>query len=149
MNKHIEPMSDQAIAEAARDAMFAGDHCSRSLGMEILSVGVGEAVVRMRIRRDMLNGHGTCHGGMIFTLADSCFAFACNSRNQRAVAMSCLIDFIKPAKEGDLLTAAAREVSLAGRNGIYDIAVTNGDGEQVAQFRGKSLIIPGTVTGDP
>ena len=149
MNKPAETSTGQAVAEAARDAMFNGDQCSQSMGMEVLSVGPGEASVRMAVRRDMLNGHGTCHGGMIFSLADSCFAFACNSRNQRAVAMSCLIDFVKAAGEGDVLTATGREVSLVGRNGIYDIAVTNQHGEQVAQFRGKSLVIPGTVTGEP
>ncbi len=147
MNDANTTMDGQALAEAARDAMFESDHCSKSLGMEVLSVAAGRASMRMTVRRDMLNGHGTCHGGMIFSLADSCFAFACNSRNQRAVAMSCVIDFIKPAREGDVLTAAAREVSLVGRNGIYDIAVSNGDGEQVAQFRGKSLVIPGSVGG--
>lgn len=148
MNKHAETTADHAVAEAARDAMFAGDQCSQSMGMEVVSVGPGEAAVRMTVRRDMLNGHGTCHGGMIFTLADSCFAFACNSRNQRAVAMSCLIDFVKAAGEGDVLTATGREVSLVGRNGIYDIAVTDQHGDRVAEFRGKSLIIPGTVTGE-
>lgn len=149
MNDANTSADPQAIAEAARDAMFASDHCSKMLGMEVLSVATGHASMRMTVRRDMLNGHGTCHGGMIFSLADSCFAFACNSRNQRAVAMSCLIDYIKAVREGEVLTATAREVSLAGRNGIYDIAVTNGDGDPVAQFRGKSLVIPGSVTGDP
>jgi acyl-CoA thioesterase len=141
-------MNELEIAHAARDAMFRDDHCSQGLGMEILSVAPGESRLRMTIRQDMINGHGTCHGGMIFTLADSCFAFACNSRNQNTVAMSCLIDFIRPARLGDVLTAVGREISLAGRNGIYDIKVTNQDGIEVAQFRGKSRAIPGTVTGD-
>ena len=124
-----ESMSPQEIADAAREAMWADDLCSKGLGMEVVSVAPGEATIRMRIRDDMINGHGNCHGGMIFTLADSCFGFACNSRNQSSVAMSCVIDFIRPARFGDVLTAVGREVSLVGRNGIYDIVVTNQDGD--------------------
>ncbi|KAA3630631.1 MAG: hydroxyphenylacetyl-CoA thioesterase PaaI [Proteobacteria bacterium] len=145
--KPISDMTENELAQAAGEAMFREDLCSRGLGIEVLSVSPGEATIRMAVREDMVNGHGTCHGGMIFTLADSCFAFACNSRNQSTVAFSCTIDFVRPANLGDVLTAVGREISLLGRNGIYDIAVTNQDGEEVAQFRGRSRAIPGTVTG--
>jgi acyl-CoA thioesterase len=148
MTRGTDRESALETARRARDAMWADDLCSQGLGMEVLSVAPGEATLRMRVREDMINGHGTCHGGMIFTFADSCFAFACNSRDQATVAMSCLIDFVNPARLGDVLTAVGREVSLVGRNGIYDIAVTNQDGVEVAQFRGKSRTIPGTVTGE-
>ncbi len=142
-----ESMDPQETARAAAAAMLEGDLCTKDLGMEILSVGPGVATLAMTVREDMLNGHGTCHGGMIFTLADSCFAYACNSHDRNAVAVSCLIDFVAPARLGDVLTAVAREISLVGRNGLYDVAVSNQDGVEVAHFRGKCRIIKGSVTG--
>jgi acyl-CoA thioesterase len=142
-------MTATELARAASEAMHRDDHCAQAQGIEVVSVAPGEASCRMRVRKDMVNGHGTCHGGMIFTLADTCFAHACNSHNQVSVAFSCLIDFVKPAQLDDMLTAVGREVSLIGRNGIYDIVVTNQNGAEIAHFRGRSRTIPGTVTGTP
>ncbi|GJL83367.1 MAG: phenylacetic acid degradation protein PaaD [marine bacterium B5-7] len=142
-------MNDTQVAEAVAKTMWHDDQCSQSLGMTLLSVKPGAAEMRMIVRGDMINGHGTCHGGIIFTFADSCFAFACNSYNQRAVAMNCTIDFIAPARLGDTLIASTREVSRAGRNGIYDIRVCLDSGAVVAEFRGKSRLISGVITELP
>ena len=125
--------------------MWARDQASSGLGMAIERIGPGEAVLTMTVRGDMVNGHGSCHGGFIFTLADSAFAFACNSYNVTTVAASCDIAYLKPARAGDVLSATAREVYREGRNGIYDIAVTDQSGAAVAQFRGKSRTIGGPV----
>jgi acyl-CoA thioesterase len=137
-------MTPQEIAQACAEAMWNDDRASQRLGMTIEHVGPGEATLGMTITESMTNGHGTCHGGYIFTLADSAFAFACNSYNQRAVAQHCSVTFIAPAYRGNRLTATAREVSRRGRGGIYDITVTNQDGEQVAEFRGHSRTVKGT-----
>ena len=118
--------------------MFAADRASRGLGMRIVALGAGSARLEMTVRDDMLNGHEICHGGFITTLADSAFAFACNSRNQLTVAAGLTVDFLAPAHRGDLLSADAVEVSLAGRTGVYDIVVTNQDGVRVALVRGRS-----------
>jgi acyl-CoA thioesterase len=133
----------QRIAEASARAMWARDAASQGLGMRIVGVAPGTATLAMRVRNDMLNGHDICHGGFIFTLADSAFAFACNSYNLMTVASGCSIDFVAPAREGDELTASARERSASGRTGVYDIEVTNQRGETVALFRGKSYRIKG------
>jgi acyl-CoA thioesterase len=130
------------LARACADAMWASDSASQSLGMTVESVGVGQATLSMRIRADMTNGHGIAHGGFIFSLADSAFAFACNSRNVRTVAQACDIVFVAMAAEGDTLTATATERGLFGRNGIYDVTVTRGD-DVVAEFRGRSRAIGG------
>ncbi len=135
----------QRLAEACAAAMWATDNASQSLGMRILSVGPGEARLEMQVRPDMANGHGMCHGGYVFTLADSAFAFACNSRGQRMVAGQGAISFVAPAQVGDTLTAEAREVHLRGRGGIYDVSVVNQAGETIAEFRGHSRAIPGSV----
>ena len=116
-----------------------------TMGMEILACEPGRAVLRMPVRELHLNGHRICHGGFIFTLADSTFAFACNSRNKPSVAAGCSIEFLKPAHEGDVLTCEGIEQTLQGRHGIYDMRVTNQRHEVVAMFRGKSAQIPGTV----
>ena len=138
-------MSDpQAVAIASAEAMWRDDHASRLLGMELEHVAPGEATVSFTVTDAMTNGHNTCHGGYMFTLADSAFAFACNSYNQRAVAQHCSVTFVAPAFLGDRLTARAREVSRSGRNGIYDIAVTNQKGERIAEFRGHSRTVKGT-----
>lgn len=138
-------MSDpKAVATASAEAMWRDDRASRHLGMELEHVGPGEATVSFTVTDVMTNCHNTCHGGYMFTLADSAFAFACNSYNQRAVAQHCSVTFVAPAFLGDRLTARAREVSRAGRNGIYDIAVTNQKGERVAEFRGHSRTVKGT-----
>ena len=137
-------MTPQEIAEACAQAMWNDDRASQRLDMTVEHVGPGQAILGMTITEAMTNGHGTCHGGYIFTLADSAFAFACNSYNQRAVAQHCSVTFIAPAYRGNRLTATAREVSRRGRGGIYDITVTNQDGEQVAEFRGHSRTVKGT-----
>jgi acyl-CoA thioesterase len=135
----------QALAERVAAAMFARDQASQHLGIAIASVGPGRAELQMTVRAHMLNGHAICHGGFIFTLADSTFAFACNSRNLTTVASGCTIDFLAPAREGDVLTARATERSAAGRTGVYDIDVTDATGRKIALFRGKSYRITGNV----
>jgi acyl-CoA thioesterase len=135
----------QQLAERVAESMYARDRASQALGMRIVRVGPGRAELSMRVRPDMLNGHRTCHGGFIFSLADSAFAFACNSYNLTTVASGCAIDFLAPAHEGDTLTATAVERSATGRTGIYDIDVTNQRGERIALFRGKSYRIKGQV----
>ena len=133
-------MSDpQQLAEHVGRSMYERDAASQALGMVLASIGPGFARMTMTVRPDMLNGHHICHGGLIFTLADSTFAYACNSHNRATVASGCSIEFLKPGRPGDLLTAEGREQTLSGRNGIYDIHVTNGHGETIAMFRGKSM----------
>jgi acyl-CoA thioesterase len=139
----------QDLAERVAKQMYARDRASQMMGMEVARVGPGHAELVMTVRADMLNGHATCHGGFIFTLADSAFAFACNSNNQTTVASGCTIDFIAPAREGDALTAVAQERSASGRTGVYDIDVHNQRGETIALFRGKSYRIKGHVIADP
>jgi acyl-CoA thioesterase len=131
-------MDAQALAEKVRDVMFADDAASRMLGLQITEISPGRAVATMTVRADMLNGFAICHGGLIATLADSAFAFACNSRNALTVASGFGIDILKSARLGDVLTATAAETSLAGRTGLYDITVTNQRGELIAVFRGRS-----------
>lgn len=141
-------MSLTAAALAARvgEAMFAVDAASKDfLQMELLACEPGRAVMRMKVRAPMLNGHKICHGGLIFTLADSTFAFACNSHNKVTVAAGCSIEFLKPAHLDDVLTCEGVEQMLQGRHGIYDMKVSNQRGEVVAMFRGKSASIQGTV----
>ncbi|HLX00627.1 MAG TPA: hydroxyphenylacetyl-CoA thioesterase PaaI [Trinickia sp.] len=140
-----ESLSPDELARATAKAMFDADACSRALGFELLDVRPGYARMRMTVRPDFLNGHDICHGGLIFTLADSTFAFACNSYNINTVASGCSIEFLRPVQGGDVLTAEAVEQVLSGRNGIYDIRVTNRAGETVAMFRGKSAHIKGHV----
>ncbi|WP_422648005.1 hydroxyphenylacetyl-CoA thioesterase PaaI [Cupriavidus sp. H18C1] len=139
----------QALAEAAAASMYEADSCSRWLGITIDAIAPGYARLSMPVRNEFLNGHGICHGGLMFTLADSCFAFACNSHNINTVAAGCSIEFLKPVRGGDVLTAEATEQVLSGRHGIYDIRVTNRDGEVVAMFRGKSAQIKGHVVPPP
>ena len=141
----VTPHEAQALAQSVATAMYARDRASQSLGMTIAAVGPGHAELTMTVRQDMLNGHAICHGGFVFALADSAFAFACNSYNLTTVASGCAIDFVAPAHEGDLLTAVAQERSVSGRTGVYDIEVTNQRGERVAFFRGKSYRIKGHV----
>ena len=135
----------QTLAQAAADAMWARDNAAQALGMAIVQVTPGSAQLTMTVRRDMVNGHNICHGGMIFSLADTAFAYACNSYNKNTVASACNIDFLAPAKEGDLLHAEAIEQSQAGRTGVYDITVRTQTGKAVALFRGKSYRIQGEV----
>lgn len=136
----------QRLAEAAAQALSARDRASDALGMKLTEVRPGYARMQMTVREDMVNLHGTTHGGLVFTLADSAFAYACNSHNKVAVASSCSIDFLRPAHLGETLTATAVEQALIGRSGVYDVRVENNKGELVALFRGKSAQIRGTVT---
>lgn len=145
----MNAISDQERAERSSEAMFKDDHTTKGMGMTIDAVGPGTATLSMLVRKAHLNGHGSCHGGAIFTLADSAFAFACNSRNTITVAQHCSVTFLAPGREGDRLTATAREVSLAGRSGIYDVSVTRQDGVTIAEFRGLSRTIPGTHFEEP
>ena len=135
-------LSPDDLARACADAMWKEDDASPGLGMEIVEIGPGRATLKMTVRPDMVNGQRIAHGGFIFTLADSTFAFACNSHNERAVAAQCQVTFIRPGKLGDLLVATAREISRSGRAGIYDVRVTAGD-EVIAEFRGHSRTIGG------
>lgn len=139
-------MSPEERARQVGDTMFAADVAAReTMGIQIVSVEPGRAVLRMAVQPLHLNGHRICHGGFIFTLADTTFAYACNSYNRNAVAAGCSIEFLKPGLEGDVLTCEGAEQVLQGRHGIYDMRVTNQKGEVVAVFRGKSAVIPGQV----
>lgn len=137
-------MTPDELAQACADSMWAEDSASQALGFEIEEVTAGRARLSMTVREDMLNGQRICHGGFIFTLADSAFAFACNSYNQFVVAQHCAISFIAPAKEGERLIATAQEVTRYGRSGIYDIRVARADGALIAEFRGQSRTVKGT-----
>jgi acyl-CoA thioesterase len=135
----------QALAELAGKTMYERDPASQALGMTLDAIRPGYARMRMRVREDMLNGHGTCHGGYIFMLADSAFAFACNSHNFNTVGAGCTIDYLAPGRAGDVLVAEAVEQALAGKTGVYDVVVTDQDGRKVALFRGKSHRVAGHV----
>jgi acyl-CoA thioesterase len=136
-------MNKQALAERIAKVIEREDRVSRSLGMQLTAVRPGYARMSMRVTEDMVNGQKVCHGGVIFTLADSSFGFACNTHNQRALAASCSIDFLAPAQLGDELAAEAHEVARAGRSAVYDVRVTNQREELIALFRGKSATVKG------
>ena len=136
-------MNRQALAERIAAVIEREDCASRLLGMKLVEVGPGRARLSMRVTTDMVNGQKVCHGGLIFSLADSSFGYACNTHNQRALAASCSIDFLAPAQLGDELTAEALESAHAGRTRIYDVRVTNQSGELIALFRGKSAAVKG------
>lgn len=138
-------MTPKERAERSAAAMWAGDRASPWFGMAIAEVDEGRAVLRLTVEGHHTNGHGICHGGVIFSLADSAFAFACNSRNVSTVAQMNTINFLAPGRLGDVLTAEAREVVVKGRTGIYDMTVTREDGEIVATMRGVSRAIPGQL----
>ena len=144
-DSHIDPAVAQALAEAVGAAMYSRDRASQGLGMTLDEIRPGYARMSMPVREDMLNGHQSCHGGFIFSLADSAFAFACNSHNFTTVGAGCTIDYLAPGRLGDLLTAEAVEQALAGKTGVYDIQVRNQDGRTVALFRGKSHRVAGEV----
>ena len=135
----------QELAELAGKTMYERDPASQALGMTLDAIRPGYARMSMRVRNDMLNGHQTCHGGYIFMLADSAFAFACNSHNFNTVGAGCTIDYLAPGREGDVLVAEAVEQALAGKTGVYDVTVTNGEGRTIALFRGKSHRVSGLV----
>lgn len=140
-------MKDDAdtLAQQVAQSLFARDRASQHMGMTILETKPGYARLSMQVRPEMLNGHQVCHGGFIFTLADSAFAFACNSHNMNTVASGATVDFLAPGRGGDILIAEAREQSLAGRTGVYDVVVTNQEGVKIAIFRGRSYRIKGEV----
>ena len=135
-------LSPDDLARACAEAMWQHDDASKGLGMEIVNVKAGEAVLAMTVQPHMVNGQRIAHGGFIFLLADSAFAFACNSHNERAVAAQCNISFIRPGKLGDRLIATAREISRTGRSGIYDVRVTVDD-TAIAELRGHSRTVGG------
>lgn len=137
------------LAEAVAAGMWPQDHAAHLLGIRLVDVGAGYARLAMEVRADMTNGHGSCHGGMIFTLADCAFAYACNSHNKLTVASACHIDFLAPATVGDHLDAEAVELSLTGRTGVYDITVRNQGGQVIALFRGKSHRTQGESVAGP
>ena len=136
-------MTPQQLAGATRDAMWRDDRASKALGMEVRAVGPGTAMLTMQVREDMPNGHDICHGGLVSTLADSCFAFACNAYNELTVASGFDVNLVAAARLGDVLTASAVELSKTGRTGVYDISVVNQRGETVAAFRGRSYSLKG------
>lgn len=138
----------QKLAEAVAAAMWQRDQTVQALGMTLQNISAGSALVSMPVRADMVNGHHICHGGLMFTLADTAFAYACNSYNHNTVASACHIDFLAPAKEGDMLEAEAVERSRSGRTGVYDVTVRVRGGKIVALFRGKSYRINGEVMAE-
>ena len=131
----------QALAERSANALYASDRASQSLGIRIIAIAPAACTVTMKVRPDMTNGHAVCHGGLIFALADSAFAFACNSGGEPTVAATGSVDFLQPAREGDELTASARELWHRGRSGIYEVTVTSQRGALIALFRGRSHLI--------
>lgn len=142
-------MTPQERAERSAQAMWATDTASQEMGMQIDRISPGEAVLSMRVRPHHLNGHRICHGGFIFALADSAFAFACNTYNQVTVAQENQITFLSPGRPDEHLTATAREQARPGRSGVYDVTVTGEDGRTVALMRGLSRTIKGTLFEEP
>ena len=139
-------MTPQQTAELVRDGMFARDRAAQSLAMRITHIAPGEATIEMAVRDDMLNGFETCHGGFITTLGDTAFAYACNTRNEMTVASGLAVEFVAPGRPGDVLVAEARELSQAGRTGVYDVTIRNRQGQLIALFRGKSYSVKGKPT---
>ena len=141
----MKPLTKDEIAKACAAAMLADDNATRGLGMELVSVAPGHAIVAMTITSAMTNGHGTCHGGFIFALADSAFAFACNSHGPRSVAAQCSIAYIAPGRLGMRLVAEGVERQRGERSGITDVTVRDSDGNIIAEFRGHSRTVPGSL----
>ena len=141
----LTPAEAQQLAQDAAKAMWSRDHAAQALGMVITEVTPGTSRLTMQVRQEMVNGHAICHGGMLFTLADTAFAYACNSYNRNTVASACSIDFLAPAHLGDSLVAVAVERAQSGRSGVYDVIVSTAEGKTVALFRGKSARIQGEV----
>ena len=141
--RHDIPTDPQALAEAVATAMWSRDRAAQALGMRIEAVGPGTATLSMLVRGDMVNGHHICHGGLIFSLADTAFAYACNAYNEVTVASGFDVSLVAPGRLGDVLTATCTEQHKAGRTGVYDIEVVNQRGERVALFRGRSYTVKG------
>ena len=142
-------MTPQQTAELVRDGMLARDRAAQSLAMRITHIAPGEATIEMAVRGDMLNGFDTCHGGYITTLGDTAFAYACNTRNEMTVASGLAVEFVAPGRPGDVLVAEAKELSQAGRTGVYDVTIRNQQGQLIALFRGKSYSMKGKPTVPP
>ncbi|MHA3916538.1 hydroxyphenylacetyl-CoA thioesterase PaaI [Halovulum sp. GXIMD14793] len=142
-------MSPQELAEASAKAMWDADTASQALGIVITQIAPGTAVLDMTVTEQMTNGHGNAHGGYLFTLADSAFAFACNTYNQVTVAQHCSVTYVAPGALGDRLTATAREVSRKGRSGIYDVTIARADGTVLVEFRGHSRTLGQTLLPEP
>jgi len=138
-------LAEQTLAEACANALYSRDNASQQAGMTLESVEPGKSVVNMTVRDDMVQGHKTCHGGFMFALADSAFAFACNTYNEPTVAIGCTIDYVAPAFLGDVLTATATERSRSGRTGNYDVDIHNQEGRLIAMFHGKSYRVRGQI----
>ena len=138
-----EPLTPHQMAEACAQAMWARDLASQALGMQLARVAPGEADITMPVSEMMIQGHGTCHGGYLFALADSAFAFACNSYNANTVAQQCSITYLAPARLGDRLTARAKELSRRGRSGVYDVQITDQSDQLIALFRGHARTVKG------
>lgn len=143
--QEVLTMSPDELAWACAKTLFNREPAAQDMGIDILSMAEGKSELSMVVQHRMLNGHATCHGGYLFALADTAFAYACNSRNQNTVAGGCSIEYLAPGREGDVLRAVAHERSLAGRTGCYDISVFNQDETLLALFRGKSYKIRGAV----
>ena len=142
----LDAAAAQELAERTAEAMWARDNAAQALGMQIEAVGPGHARLTMKVRSDMVNGHHICHGGLIFALADTAFAYACNTRNELTVASGLSVDFVAPGRPGDVLVAEAKELSQAGRTGVYDVTIRNRQGLLIALFRGKSYSMKGKPT---
>ncbi|WP_299813395.1 hydroxyphenylacetyl-CoA thioesterase PaaI [uncultured Roseibium sp.] len=138
-------MTHEDLARACAQRMWSQDTASQDLGLSLDHIAPGHSVMSVNVSKSMTNGHGTCHGGYLFTLADSAFAFACNTYNQVTVAQQCSITFLAPAHLGDRLTATARERSRQGRSGLYDVTIENQNGDTIAEFRGNSRTTKGTI----
>lgn len=138
-------MTPKELARACAEQMWSQDTASQDLGMVLDQIDAGHAQISMTVTKSMANGHGTCHGGYLFTLADSAFAFACNTYNQVTVAQQCSVTYLVPAHVDDRLTARAREQSRSGRSGLYDVTITNQHGDKIAEFRGNSRTTKGTI----
>jgi acyl-CoA thioesterase len=141
----IQTVDPQTLAEAVGRALYALDRNAQALGIRLEEIRPGYARMQLMVRAEMSNSHDICHGGIIFTLADTAFAYACNSHNHNTVASGCSIDFVAPAHPGEMLTAVAEERALAGRTGVYDVEVRREDGGVIALMRGKSYRIKGEV----
>ncbi|MGA2565197.1 MAG: hydroxyphenylacetyl-CoA thioesterase PaaI [Pseudolabrys sp.] len=141
-------MDAAMLARACADVMWTDDATSRGLGIQLISVEPGRAMLAMAVTETTVNWHNTCHGGFIYLLADTAFGYACNSRNRRMVAQHCSITYLNPAQRGDRLTAHAIERQRSGRSGLYDVAVTREDGTPIAEFRGHARAIEGTLLPD-
>lgn len=145
---HDTTLKARKLAEQTAQALYRQDSLSRAFDMKIEQIDPGRACLSMRIRPDMVNGHGSCHGGVLFAFADSAFAFACNTYNARTVAAAASIEFLQAAREGDELTAVASEIWRSRRSGLYDVAITNQKQERIALFRGRSHQLDGKVIND-